>query len=342
MFYSKDVFSSFSNAAKFLIETGDSSSNLLDKGIGSVVVMVGPKHLTLTNCLYTPKLNCNLVSLMKLFCDKLTIIKRSNTFSFRTDDNVLFEGEIIKNLMKINFSQPTSLLTTVVDDLWNQRLGHPGKSPVCSMGLPSDNYSCKTCDINKIHQLPFKNKFEQVSLPLDCVHLDLVGPISPPSAGGSRYFLTVVNQFTSSQMTHMLKRKSDTFDQFVVVKNLIENHQQKTIKTVVSDCSGEFINKTFEDLFPYCGFTHIFSPPYTPQHNGFTECANWTILDKAKCLLNESGLAKQYWAKAINASTLLTNLSPTPSGQNFSAYALCTCKLLRIKKLWVFGCQAIT
>ncbi|MBW0469526.1 hypothetical protein O181_009241 [Austropuccinia psidii MF-1] len=309
MFYLKDVFSSFSNVAKFSISTGDSSRNLFSEGIGSVIVMVGPKRLTLTNFLYFPKLNCNLVSLMQLFRDKLTIIKRSNTFSLRTDNDVLFEGEVINNLMKINFSQPTSLLTTVVDDLWHKRLGHPGKALVRSMGLPSDNSPCKTCDLNKIHQIPFKDKFEHVSLPLDCVHLDLVGPISPPSAGGSRYFLIIVNQFTSYKMTLMLKSKSKTFDQFFVVKNLMENYQQQTIKTV---------------------------------HNGFAEHANWTILNKAKFLLNESGLAKQYWSEAINTSTLLTNLIPTPSRQNLSPYALWTGKSPRIKKLQVFGCQAIT
>ncbi|MBW0533068.1 hypothetical protein O181_072783 [Austropuccinia psidii MF-1] len=342
MFYSKDVFSSFSNAAKFSIATGDSSSYLLAEGIGSVVVMVGPKRFTLTDCFYVPKLNCNPVSLMQLFRDKLTIVKKSNTFSLRIDNDVLFEGEIINNLMKINFTQPTSLLTTVVDDPWHKRLGHPGKAPVRSMGLPSDNSPCKTCDLNKIHQLPFKDKFEHVSLPLDCVHLDLVGPISPPSTGGSPYFLTVVDQFTSYKMTRMLKSKSNTFDQFVGVKNLMENHQQRTIKAVVSDRGGEFINKTFKDLLVPCGFTHIFSPPYNPQHNGFAKRANRTILDKAKCLLNESGLAKQYWAEAINTSTLLTNLIPTPSRQNLSPYTRWTGKLPRIKKLRVFGCQAIT
>ncbi|MBW0511643.1 hypothetical protein O181_051358 [Austropuccinia psidii MF-1] len=227
MFYSKNVFSSFSNVAKFSIATRDSSSNLLAEGMGSVIVMIGSKRLTLTDCLYVPKLNCNLVSLMQLFRDKLTITKRSDSFSLRTDNDVLFEGKIINNLMKINFSQPTSLLTTVVDDLWHKRLGHPGKAPVCSMGLPSDNSPCK------IHQLLFKNKFEHVSLPLDCVHLDLVGPISPPSACDSRYFLTIVDQFTSYKITRMLKNKSDAFDQFVEVKNLMENHQQRTVKTVI-------------------------------------------------------------------------------------------------------------
>ncbi|MBW0506354.1 hypothetical protein O181_046069 [Austropuccinia psidii MF-1] len=180
------------------------------------------------------------------------------------------------------------------------------------MGLPSNNSLCKTCNLNKIHQLPFKDKLKHISLPLDCVHLDLVGPISPPSAGGSRYFLTIFYQFTSYKIACMIKSKSDTFDQFVVAKNSMENHQKQTIKKVISDHGEEFMNKKFKEILASCSFTHVFSPAYTPQHNGFSERANWTILDKSKYLLDESGLAKQYWAKAINTSTLLTNLIPTP------------------------------
>ncbi|MBW0561569.1 hypothetical protein O181_101284 [Austropuccinia psidii MF-1] len=135
----------------------------------------------------------------------------------------------------------------------------------------------------------------------------------------------------------MLKIKYNTFDQFVIAKNSMENHQQQTIKKIISDRSGEFMNRKFEELLATCGFNHVFSPTYTPQHNGFAEHANWTILNKAKCLLNESKVAK-----AINTSTLLTNLTPTSSRQNLSPYALWTGKSPFIKKLRVFGCQAVT
>ncbi|MBW0497986.1 hypothetical protein O181_037701 [Austropuccinia psidii MF-1] len=103
MFCSNIVFSYISNVAKFSIATGDSSSNLLAEGIGPVTMMVSPKFLKLTNCLYILKLNCNLVSLMQLFHNKLTITKKFNTFSLRTDDNILFDGKIINNLMMIYF-----------------------------------------------------------------------------------------------------------------------------------------------------------------------------------------------------------------------------------------------
>ncbi|MBW0501515.1 hypothetical protein O181_041230 [Austropuccinia psidii MF-1] len=243
--------------------------------------------------------------------------------------------------MKVEFIQPKSLVTTVVDDLWHKRLGHPGRVPVRAMGLPSHNLPCHTCDLTKIHQLPFKDQFEHISHPIDCVHIDLVGPISPASISSSCYFLTIVDQFTSFKFTRMLKHKSEAFDCFINLKNLMENQHDRRIKNLVSERGGEFLNERFKRLALDSGFIHTFSTSYTPQHNGFAVRANQIILDKAKCLLNGGGLPKQFWAEALNTATFLCNLIPTPSRHNKSPYALWTGKSPHIKKFRVFGCQAV-
>ncbi|MBW0569103.1 hypothetical protein O181_108818 [Austropuccinia psidii MF-1] len=102
----------------------------------------------------------------------------------------------MNNLMRSDYSTPKTLITQN-SNLWHFCLGHPGNQAIKSMGLPDVTTKCLTCDKNKIHLLPFKDQFEQVSLPLDCIHINLVGPISPPSISGFRYFLTIVDQATS-------------------------------------------------------------------------------------------------------------------------------------------------
>ncbi|MBW0532418.1 hypothetical protein O181_072133 [Austropuccinia psidii MF-1] len=89
------------------------------------------------------------------------------------------------------------------------------------------------------------------------------------------------------------------------------------------------------------GFVHVASPPYTPQLNGFVERANRTILEKARCLLLESNLPNQYWAEAVNHSTLLKNLIPTPSRKNRSPFRLWTGSSPKIKNLRAFGCKVV-
>ncbi|MBW0511095.1 hypothetical protein O181_050810 [Austropuccinia psidii MF-1] len=93
----------------------------------------------------------------------------------------------------------------------------------------------------------------------------------------------------------------------------MEKKHDRTIKKLVSDRGGEFLNSQFKELADSSGFQHIFSPSYTPQHNGFAERANWTIPEKAECLPNSSNLPKPYWDEAINTATILSNLIPTQS-----------------------------
>ncbi|MBW0529978.1 hypothetical protein O181_069693 [Austropuccinia psidii MF-1] len=60
------------------------------------------------------------------------------------------------------------------------------------MGSPINNMPFLTCNLNKIDLMSFKNLFEHVSLPVDCVHIDLTGSILPNSISGFCYFLTLV------------------------------------------------------------------------------------------------------------------------------------------------------
>lgn len=56
---------------------------------------------------------------------------------------------------------------------------------------------------------------------------------------------------------------------------------------------------------------------YTSQHNGVAERANRSIIEKARCLLNESELPKSFWGETVSVAVYLINRSPTvalPSG----------------------------
>ncbi|MBW0537118.1 hypothetical protein O181_076833, partial [Austropuccinia psidii MF-1] len=127
----------------------------------------------------------------------------------------------------------------------------------------------------------------------------------------------------------------------VIVKNHIENLHDWKIKTIVLDRGGEFVNNQFKKLAETNGFIHILSPPETPQHNWFAERANRTIIEKARCILNRSNLPKSYWAEAVSTATFLLNIIPTPSRSNNSPYAIWKGFPPRIKRLRVFGCQAV-
>ncbi|MBW0579140.1 hypothetical protein O181_118855 [Austropuccinia psidii MF-1] len=226
--------------------------------------------------------------------------------------------------MYVDYSLPRVLLSIDLTTLWHNRLGHPGPMPAKLLGLPSGIIDCMTYNLKKAHCLPFSNHFEQSHLPLDCVHIELVGPISPPSVLGFQYFLTIIDQLTSFKIFQFLKSKLDAFSQFLLIKKSMENHHDRTLKKLVSYCGGEFVNVNFNDLSRDCGFKHVFAPPETPQQNGFSERENRTILEKACCMLGASNIPRSYWAEAVNTATILSNILPTPSRLNKSPYTLWT------------------
>ncbi|MBW0511207.1 hypothetical protein O181_050922 [Austropuccinia psidii MF-1] len=186
MFHSKNVFTSLVKNTKLPVTTGDSSSNLMAEGIGTVNLLSNNQHLTFPKPLFVPKLNCNLVSLLKLFDKELIINQHEDSFSLTTEGKVLLHGKIKNNLMKVDYHLPTANRTALNNYPGHERLGHVGKSVIRSMGLPSTATACKVCALNKAHRLPFKDHFEPAQLPLDCIHIDLVGPISPPSISGCK------------------------------------------------------------------------------------------------------------------------------------------------------------
>ncbi|MBW0491336.1 hypothetical protein O181_031051 [Austropuccinia psidii MF-1] len=286
MFSSEAFFSSIDKAPPKKVSTGDSENSLCAKGVGTVTISCNNHLFTLNNFLFVPNLNCNLIRLLKLFKGKLTINLINNKFTLESNNDIIISGKIQNNLMKIEYQIPKSFATKFLENHWHLRLGHPSNQP------------------------------------LDCVHLDLVGPIHPASNSGFQFFLTIIDQATSLKITCLLKQKSEAYNKFKILKRMMENIHDCSIKKLVSDHGREFLNEKFKKLSEEQWFTHFFSPPETPQHNGFTEIANQTILEKAWCMLSTSNLPNCFWAEAVNTATLLSSFTPTPSRMNNCPFAL--------------------
>ncbi|MBW0571154.1 hypothetical protein O181_110869, partial [Austropuccinia psidii MF-1] len=341
MFYDIKFFSDQPRSINSKVATGDSQSQLLEIGIGKVTLKCDNKILKLENCLLVPNLKCNLISMLELFNKQLTVHRQNNVFSLVSNNEVLLTGEIVNRLMYIKYNIPSTLLTVLEKHPWHNRLGHPGSAVLKSLGLPNKETSCLICETNKAHRLPFNHHFDPAPNPMDSIHIDLVGPITPSSLSGFKYLLTIVDQSTSFKIVKFLKKKSESFDQFVVAKNFMENQQNKKMKKLTSDRGGEFVSEKFKRLAEECGFIHILSPPETPEHNGYAERCNRTILEKARCLMGMANLPNEYWAEAVNTSVYLSNLSPTVSRKNNSPYQLWYNRSPRLARLKTFGCRAV-
>ncbi|MBW0505652.1 hypothetical protein O181_045367 [Austropuccinia psidii MF-1] len=341
MFNSLKPFVNTPKGTSIHMATGDANSKLSEVGIGSVKILNHNNTLTLKECLYVPNLKCNLISLLELFKEQLTVNRKDNFFSLNSNGKVIMHSKIINKLMVINYTIPKTLLTNQINNLWHDRLGNPRDSVLKQLGLPTPQDNCLVCKTDKAHKQPFNSHFEPAPSTLDCVHIDVVGTINPPSVLGKHDFLTIVDQSSSYKIVKFLQKKSEVFEKFQATKIVMENTQDKKLKKLLSDRGGEFLNNEFKKLSNECGFIHIFSPPETPQHNAFAERANQTILEKACCLLGGSNLPANFWADAVNTAVLLSNLSPTASRKNHSPHFLWTNTPARLTRLRKFGFRAV-
>ncbi|MBW0564310.1 hypothetical protein O181_104025, partial [Austropuccinia psidii MF-1] len=186
----------------------------------------------------------------------------------------------------------------------HQAAGHPSLEYLKKM-FPKQNIpqlDCITFSTCKMTKSPFSGSFPQATRKLEFLHMDLCGPISPPSVSGSRYLFKVLDGYSHFSWIFFLLAKSETKS---MLKNLIakiERQSNNKVANIVSDNGTEFVNSELQEFFNQKGISHLTTSPYTPQQNPFAERGNRTTLNKARCLLKDSGLDRSLWAEAANTA----------------------------------------
>lgn len=92
---------------------------------------------------------------------------------------------------------------------------------------------------------------------------------------------------------------------------LVENQVDKKVKCLRTDNGLEFCNRLFDEFCRKYGIARHRTCAYTPQQNGVDERMNRTIMEKVRCLLDESGLGEDFWSEAAAFSVYTINRSPS-------------------------------
>ena len=121
------------------------------------------------------------------------------------------------------------------------------------------------------------------------------------------------------------------------VKNLVENQSGDSIKIVRSDWGREFENHKFTEYLATCGIAHKYSAPYSHKQNRQSERLNRTILDKARCLLFQAQMSKEYWSEAVLAAAHLYNRIPHSAIDYSTPYQARFGKQPNIADIRIFG-----
>ena len=147
--------------------------------------------------------------------------------------------------------------------MWHSRLNHPSLPIFCkflndlSVSFLEEHlcsFSCKSCNINKSHKLPFVTSSITSSSPLEIIFSNLrTFPVA--SYDGFNYYVIFVNHYTKYIWLYPLRHKSYVHSTFIAFKNLVENYFTTTIMTLYTDNEGEFL--TLRSFFATHGISHL-------------------------------------------------------------------------------------
>ncbi|XP_062541020.1 uncharacterized protein LOC134209055 [Armigeres subalbatus] len=139
---------------------------------------------------------------------------------------------------------------------------------------------------------------------------------------------------------YILAAKDEVLDAFKQYANMAEGHFDRKIRRLRCDNGGEYVSKEFQQYCRDRGMLVDYTVPYTPQQNGVSERLNRTILDKARAMVEDSGLPKKLWREAVQAAVYIVNRSPTVALNKKTSYEMWYGHKPDVSKLRIWGSKA--
>ncbi|CAL2238396.1 unnamed protein product [Prunus armeniaca] len=327
----------------------DSKVSVLGKGDIKIWAKDNTVHI-ISSVFFVPSLKSNLLSLGQLH-EKGYEIKITGGACQIHDQK---RGLIAKAYMTTNrmfplhiqSDGPTCYSAKVNDPawLWHLRYGHLNFRGLKTLhdkemvtDLPRITCPTEVCEVGKQPRETFpKGKAWRARRPLELVHSDICGPITPASNAGKRYFITFINDYSRKTWVYFLQEKSEALNAFKHFKAAVE----KTIKVLRTNRGGEYNSKAFENFFTIHGVRRQLTVAYTPQQNGVAERKNHTILNMVRSMQTKSCIPKSFWPEAVNWGIHILNRSPTFVVRDLTPEEAWSGRKPAVGYFKVFGCIA--
>jgi len=215
---------------------------------------------------------------------------------------------------------------------------------------------CQICRVNKATRKHVSTEREAAAAaaaeekPFERVWTDLKGKVVK-DFWGNQYMITFTCEVNRWTCVYFMKKKSEAK---VRLREFLKwvSEQGFTVRKMNSDGGGEFTAdenaQMLSDFQQICVDHHIeqqFTSAHTPEQNGVSERLNRTLVEHARCLLHEAGLAPQFWSMAVKHVTYIRNrlwhskLESTP-GVGCSPFQALYGRVPRFGMVRVWGCDA--
>lgn len=173
----------------------------------------------------------------------------------------------------------------------------------------------------------------------ELVHVDTWGPYKTETYNGYTYFLTIVEDFSRSTWTFLLKNKREASNHLKNFVQLIETQFNIRIKQIRTDNAFELGNSIdLKNFFAEKGIIHQTTCSYTPQQNGVVERKHKHLLETSRALLFQSNVPIKFWGDCVLTATHLINRFPSRVLKNKTPFEILFGSTPNYKHLKVFGC----
>ncbi|GAA0173161.1 transmembrane signal receptor [Lithospermum erythrorhizon] len=358
---SEELFTSLDKTFSHSVKLGnDTKLTVIGKGI--VKIKLNNVTYSIGDVYFVPELKTNLLSVGQLQEKGLSIV-------FKNGKCCVFHptrGEIVQTNMKANRmfmlisevqicsdAEGGCLQATVREntELWHQRLGHLNYKSLCNLqgkkmvtGMPeikNDGLVCTHCLSGKQTRVSIpKEATWRASKPLELIHSDLCGPITPTSNSGKRYFLSFIDDYSRKCWIYLLSNKSDALEHFKYFKNMAENEIEAKLKCLRTDRGGEFNSEQFDQYCKDQGIKRHLTTTYTPQQNGVAERKNRTLMNMVRAMITTKNMPKKFWPEAVLWSCHVLNRCPTSSVEGMTPQEAWSGRKPGVDHLRVWGCLA--
>lgn len=327
----KSFFRSLGNACTDLAVANGERIKVEGKGTCMIdVINENGKTITVTarDVLFAPQLEGNLLSVKKLLDGNLTVNFTGDGCEIRKGDLQIAIADETSGLYVLRQPNKAYAVTSAhksncIHSL-HRAFGH--RDPVAIRDMCTKDMvdgiqvadcgikeKCEVCLKAKQARLPFAKSISKSVGVLDLIHTDVCGPMQTTSMGGKRYILTFIDDFSRYTVIYLLKEKSEVEAKLREYVAMVENKFAKKPIVLRSDRGGEYTGDKVTTFLKSKGIQIQYTAPYTPQQNGVAERKNRTLVEMARCMLEDASLPYVFWAEAVCTANYLQNRLPSRS-----------------------------
>lgn len=316
----------------------------------------------LQNVYYAPKCRRNLMSVAQIE-KKGRVLKFKEGLARVIDDKtsqILIEARRVDNLyvVQADVINPRNqdviklhAASMIERNLWHRRFCHINNKSIEELrqkGLVNglDKYKleselCQGCCIGKSTKAPCKRINERQSKGLlELIHSDLCGPMPVNSIGGSKYVMTLIDDYSRKTMVYFLKSKDEVAPNIKNFINKVERDKGLKIKRFRTDNGLEYCNREMQDFFDRLGIKHERTCVETPQMNGVAERANRTLMDLVRSMLTSAKLPPSFWAEATSIAAYVRNRMTQSNLESGVPEGIWNNNVSSVRHLKAYGCLA--